>query len=96
MTDTRNRGAQTPLQGIQVECAPPLMNLHGIASAHGDVRLGLTRQMGKFVAHANAAIRIALRLKGLDSAAPNVTRKKPPVECRTAAGQKLDAFSDLK
>ena len=55
MTDVVDRGGQPVFKHGQIEGAAALVNLNGIAAAHGDVRLGFAIEIGKFAADANRA-----------------------------------------
>src|SRR5450755_65378 len=72
------------------------VNLHGIATAHGDVGLGLAMQIGELVLHASAALGVARHLYGLKMAGPNVAGDEAAMESLGIAGEELDGFGGLQ
>jgi hypothetical protein len=72
------------------------VNLHGVAAAHGDVGLGLARQIGEFFLDARAALGIALYLHGLKMAGPNVAGDEAAMESLAIAGEEFDGFGGLQ
>ena len=73
-----------------------LVNLDGVASAKGDVRLGLSLEIGEIAAGAGAEGRILRDADGLEMAAPNIRRDQATVESLFAASEKLEGFGDFE
>lgn len=72
------------------------VNLHGIATTHGYMGLGLAMQIGEFFLNAGAALRVAGDLHGLKMAGPNVAGNEAAVESFAIAGEQLDGFGGLQ
>ena len=61
-----------PAQLAEIELAAALVNLHRIAAAHGDMRLGIAFEIRKIATRAGATIRIARNSNGLKFSIPDV------------------------
>lgn len=86
-------GLRKPVpQGSQIQRSPALVNLHGVATAQGDVRLGLALKIGKVSAAASPARGISGRAERLEAPAPNIARDKPGVKSFFATSEKLECF----
>jgi len=68
------------------------VNLHGIATAHGDVGLGFSRKISEIASGASAAFRVARHTDGLHAAGPDVARKQAPMKSLGMAGKELQGF----
>ena len=83
-------------QRRQVEGAVAFMDLHAVAAAHGDVRLGVTLEIGKFTANAGAAMGIAFDLDGLEATGPDIGGDQAVVEGLVMAGEEFHGFGDFQ
>src|SRR5882762_10456841 len=80
VADVRDRGSQAIPERAEIERTAALVNLDRIASAHNDVRLGISFQVSEFAPRAHRALRIACDANGLEMSAPDVARKKPTIQ----------------
>src|SRR6266849_9807141 len=92
VADVRDRWSQAIPERIEIQRTSALVNLDGIASAHGDVRLGIPLEVSKFAPRAHRALRIARYANGLEMAAPDVTREELAMQRALAAGEQLHGF----
>src|SRR5579864_2016102 len=60
-----------PAQFAEIEATAAFVDLHGIAAAQGDVRLGFAFEIRELAASAGAALRIPGDANGLEAAGPN-------------------------
>src|SRR5579863_4393393 len=59
----RNRGGEAGAQCSQIENPVAFMYLHGVAAAHGNVRLCFPLEIREFTAGTNTALRVAGDMK---------------------------------
>jgi hypothetical protein len=85
-------GGEAVLEHGEVENAAALVNLDGIATAHGDVGLSFTIEVGEFATDAGAAVRVARDADGLEVAGPDVAGDEAAMQGFGAAGQELHGF----
>ena len=83
-------------QSGEIEGTAAFVNLHGIAAAHGDVRLGFAIEVGKFAVRAGAAFRIAGDADGLQAAGPDIAGEETAVELVGMTGEEFQGFGDLE
>src|SRR5260221_13858612 len=96
VADVEDGGREAAFQHGEVEGAAALMNLDGIAAAHGDVGLGFAVEVGEFAAGAGAAVWVALDADGLEMAGPDVAGNEAAMERVRAAGQELHGFGGFE
>src|SRR5580658_5324708 len=77
---------------VEIESAPVFVNLHGIAAAHGDVRLRFSLKINEFAADAGAAIGLARDADGLEASAPDVGRNQARVQSLRFSGENFGSF----
>lgn len=92
VADIGGDGGEALTQGDEVEAAAALVNLHGIAATHGDMRLGLPFKMAELAANANAASGIALDADGLVVAGPDIVRNEPGIFLGMTSNEELRGF----
>src|SRR6266478_1433592 len=85
VADVGDRWSQAIPEGAEIERTAALVNLDGVASAHGDVRLGIPLEVSKFAPRTHRAVRIARYANGLKMAAPDIAREEPAVQGVLAA-----------
>src|ERR1700692_1451033 len=72
------------------------MYLHGVASAHRDMRLSLALQVREIMSAATPAIRIAVDMNGLKMTGPHIRGNKPTVKGFVIAAKELHSFGNLQ
>ncbi len=96
MADIGDGGGEAVFEHGEVESAAALVNLDGIAAAHGDVGLSFTLEVGEFTAGAGAAIWVARDADGLEAAGPDVAGDEAAMQSVGASGQKLHGFGGFE
>ena len=94
--DISDGAGEAMLQLCEIERAGVFVDLNGVAAAHGDVRLGLAFEVGKFVAGAGAAGGIAWDVERLHMAGPDIAGDEAVMEGFGAAGEEFDGFGGLE
>jgi hypothetical protein len=92
MADIGGNGREAPAESGEVEPSAALMDLDGIAAAHGDVWLRLPFEMAKFASTANAAGGIALNPNGLIAARPDIKGDELCIFIHTGSDEELRSF----
>jgi len=84
-----------PAQFAKVEAAAAFVDLHGIAAAQGDVRLGFAFEIREIAASAGAALRIPGDANGLEAAGPNIARDEAAIQGFGFSRKKLGCFGSF-
>lgn len=84
-----------PAQFAEIKAAAALVDLHRIAAAQGDVRLGFAFEIGEIASSASAAMRIPGGTDGLKAAGPNIARDEAAVQSFRFSSKKLGCFGSL-
>ena len=84
-----HNGGQAQFKSVEIHGAACFVNLHGIAAAQSDVRLGLAIEKRKILFRARATFRIAGHAHRLHVAAPNIAGNQPAREGFRMTGEKL-------
>ena len=79
----------------EIEMAAALVDLNGVAPAHGDVRLGLTFEISEIMLGAGAAGFVAFDANGLDAILPDVAGDETIIEGGAIAGEEFEGFGGL-
>ena len=98
VADVGGDGGETFGGGGEIEIAIAFVNLHGIAPAHGDVRLRLAFEISEFAMNAYGAFGIARDADGVILAGPHVKGNETSFNgLREVAffDKKLDGFGGL-
>jgi hypothetical protein len=89
LADVLDKGPQAGFEDAEVESPGSFVNLHGIATAHGDMGLGFSRKIGEIASGASAAFHVARHTDGLHAAGPDVARKQAPMKSLRVAGEEF-------
>jgi len=89
VTNGFGSGGKTRAESRKVEGAGTLVDLHGVAATHGDVRLGVAFEVGKIAVGAGATISVAGNFHGLKTARPDIARDEATVERVFFAGKEF-------
>src|SRR5580658_10986834 len=79
-------------QLVEIEASAALVNLHGIAAAHSEVRLRFSLEINEFTADARAAIGLGGDADGLEASAPDVGGDETSVQSVGLAGKNFRGF----
>jgi len=89
------RGCQAAAEFRKIEVPIALVNLDGVAAAHGDVGLRFSLKINEFAAHASAACGIARGTNGLEAARPDVEGNQAAVKSLGPSRKDFDRFGGL-
>jgi len=75
VTDGFGGSSKARAEGGEIQRAETLMDLHGVAAAHSDVRLSVALEVGKIAAGAGTAVCVAGDFHGLETPRPDIAGK---------------------
>lgn len=87
MADGFNRRGKPRAESRKIKRTRALVDLDGIAAAHGDVGLRFAVEVGEFAASAAAADRVTGNFHGLEATGPDVGGDNATVESVSFSGK---------
>lgn len=92
VADVGGDGGKTLAERGEIKASGALVDLNGVAAAHGDMGLGLPFKMAEFAERANAAGGVVLDPNGLKVAYPDIKGDESRIFFSVRSDEKLRGF----